>query len=165
MENGLIPQEILAIYDDYLRDTIHLEETRKPTDGLLGFGRRADSDPCHDRFAERLEQALNDLSATEPSSATACAVMNYIFSAPQMHKDNRQAYWMLLAVHGQTDRLIRFLSKEDAAGLSAWYNDTYPKHVLLPVQKTLSAHLRSQSGDRLVQKKKGLVDFFRGAVK
>lgn len=165
MENELVPQEIQAIYDDYLRDTVHLEENRKPTDGLLGFGKRADSDPCHDRFAERLELALNTLASDVPSSETACAVMNFIFRAPQAHKDNRQAYWMLLAVHGLTDRLIHFLSKDDAAKLSAWYNDTYPKHTLLPVQKDLAAHLRSQAGGSLVQKKKGLADFFRGANK
>ena len=165
MYNELLPQEIRTIYNDYLSDTIHLEETRKPTDGLLGFGKRADSDPCHDRFCERLKLSLNDLSAAEPSSKTAYAVLRFVYEAPQLHRDNKQAYWMLLAVHGQTDGLIRFLSKEDAAELSAWYNNAYPKRVLLPVQKTLAAHLQAQAGGSVAQNRKGLWDFFIGANK
>ena len=165
MENELLPQEIRTIYNDYLSDTIRLEETQKPTDGLFGFGKRADSDPCHDRFCERLELALNELAATEPSSKTAFSVLSFVYEAPQLHKDNKQAYWMLLAVHGQTDGLIRFLSKENAAELSAWYNNAYPKRVLLPVQKTLVAHLQAQAGGSAGQNRKGLADLFRGAKK
>lgn len=165
MGNELIPQEIRTIYDNYLSDTIHLEETRKPTDGLFGFGKRADSDPCHDRFSDRLEQALKNLSITDPSSETAYEVLRFVYGAPQEYKENKLAYWMLQAVHGQTDELIRFLSNEDAAKLSVWYNNAYPKRVLLPVQKTVAEHLQAQAGLGTAKKRSGLTNFFRGASK
>ena len=165
MENELLPQEIRKIYNDYLSDTLLLEETRKPTDGLFGFGKRTDSDPCHDRFCAQLELELNTLAAAEPNSETAYEVLRFVYEAPQLHKDNRQAFWMLLAVHGKTEVLIRFLSESDAAKLSAWYNNAYPKRVLLPVQKALAAQLQAQAGGRMVQNRRGLTDFFRGAKK
>ena len=165
MEDKLLPQEIKTIYDDYLSDTIRLEATRKPTDGLMGFGNRADYDPCHERFSDRLLQAVNNLAATEPSSETAFAVLRFVYDAPQEHKDNKLAYWMLQAVHGLTDGLIKYLSPEDAAELATWYSDVYPKHVRLPVQKTIAAHLQAQAGGSMPQKRKGLLDFFRGAKK
>ena len=42
--------KVRQIYDEYLSDAARLQAAMKATDGLLGFGRRADSDPCHDRF-------------------------------------------------------------------------------------------------------------------
>ena len=146
-------QAIRQIYDDYIADVIHLQATRKPTDGLMGFGKRADADPCHDRFVERLEQKLNEMAKVEPSSEETSAVLSFIYKAPQDLKNDSLTYWMLLAVHGLTSVLVPFLSKADAAKLSALYLDLYPKHSLLPSQKTLAQHLISQSGEN---KKKGL---------
>jgi len=162
MENAQLPQEICRIYDDYLNDTIWLEATHKPTEGLLGFGRRPDTDPCHDRFLEQLEPSITAISKDAPSSEVALAILRFIFEAPIAHKDNKQAYWMLLAVHGLTDKLIGFLSPEDSAGLTAWYGDAYPKHVRLPVQNAIAAHLQSQAGSSK-PKRKGLLERFRGA--
>ncbi len=162
MENTQLSPEIRQIYEDYLGDTIRLEDERKPTDGLFGFGKRSDFDPCHDRFTERLEQAVNDIAAGKPSSEVAYSVLHFVFEAPIVNNDNRQAYWMLLAVHGLTDKLISFLSPEDAADLTAWYSQAYPKHVRLPVQKTIAAHLQAQAGKSL-RKRKSLLEFFKGA--
>lgn len=162
MENELLPQEFQTIYNDYLSDTIWLEATRKPTDGLLGFGKRPDSDPCHDRFSEQLEQAIATLAADKPSSETAYAVLHFIFDAPLANRDNKLAYWMLQAVHGLTAGLIRFLSPEDAAEMSSLYAAAYPKHIRLPVQQTIAERLLVQAGSS-AQKKKSLLERIRGA--
>jgi len=146
------------MYGDYLIDIKSLESKRKPTDGLMGFGKRADQDPCHERFAERLEQKLKDIENEPPSSEKACAVLRYVFNAPQEEKDALSAYWMLFAVHGLTDGLIRFLSKEDAKGLSELYADLYPKYKRMPVQQKIASHLQEQAG--ISGKSKGLLGFF-----
>jgi len=161
MENKL-PPNIQQIYDDYLNDTIWLEATHKPTDGLLGFGTRLDADPCHDRFSEHLEKAIAVIAAEKPSSETAFAVLHYIFEAPIKSRDNKLAYWMLQAVHGLADGLICFLSPEDAAEMSLFYSEAYPKHTHLPVQKTIAEHLLTRAGSS-AQKKKSLLERIIGA--
>lgn len=165
MEDELIPQEIRTIYEDYLSDVIHLEATRKPTDGLMGFGKRAGDDPCHDRFASRLEKELDTLAAAAPSSETASAVLRFVFAAPREQKDLSLAFWMMQAVQGFTEKLIVFLSPQAAADLEASYTEAYPKRVRLPVQQTIAQHLQAQAGESLAKKRKGLKDFFRGANK
>lgn len=151
---------IRGIYDDYLADVEKLIATRKPTDGLMGFGKRAGDDVCHERFADRLEAELNDVAKASPSSEEAFAVMHVVFEVPPEYKDNSLAYLMLLAVQGLTDGLIPFLSREDAQKLSSLYSDLYPKHSLLPVQKKISMHLLSQAGYE-EHKFKGLFGLFK----
>ena len=163
MQDELIPQEIRTIYEDYLSDVIHLEATRKPTDGLMGFGKRADQDPCHDRFASRLDKELDILAAASPSSQTASAVLSFVFAAPNEHRDLRGAYWMLQAVAGLTEKLIAFLSPQAAADLELSFTELYPGRVQLPVHQKIAKLLKAQAGERSVKKSRGLKDFFRGA--
>ncbi len=162
MDELLFPPEIRQIYDDYLSDTIRLDATRKPTEGLLGFGSGPGSDVCHDRFSQRLEQTLNDIAAKEPSSKEASAILRFVYEAPTEYRDNKLGYWMLQAVHVLTDKLICFLSPEDAAELTQWYADTYPKSARLPVQNEIFAHLKEQAGESFVLKKKSLMERLRG---
>jgi hypothetical protein len=161
MESISVIREIRRIYDEYLAETVRLETVRKPTDGLLGFGRGPDSDLCHDRFSERLEQALGDIAATSPASQDVYEVLRYMYDTPLQHKDNMLAYWMMLAVQSLTENLIGFLSPEDAASLSARYREAYPKSVRLPAQKKIALRLLSQSGDMAVRKRNSLLDIFR----
>ena len=163
MQDELIPQEIRTIYEDYISDVNYLEATRKPTDGLMGFGKRAGDDPCHDRFASRLDKELDTLAATAPSSETASAVLRFVFAAPSEHKDLMLAFWMLQAVHGFTEKLIVFLSPQAAADLEASYTEQYPRRVRLPVQQKIAQLLKAQAGDCGTKKGKGLTHFFRGA--
>lgn len=151
--------EIKQIYGDYLIDIKNLEAKRKPTDGLMGFGKRDDYDPCHERFSDRLEQKLKDIENEPPSSEKACAVLRYVFNVPQDEKGSLSAYWMLIAVHGFADGLISFLSKEDAGGLSELYEDLFPKYKRLPVQQKIASHLQEQAGGS--KKSKGLFGFLK----
>jgi hypothetical protein len=79
MENTQLMKEIQRAYTDYLSETKHLEDQRKPADGLLGFGRGLGTAPCHDQFSERLEQLLESLTADVPSSQDAEAVLRFIY--------------------------------------------------------------------------------------
>lgn len=150
---------VRGIYEDYLADVGKLIASRKPTDGLMGFGKRAGDDICHERFADRLEAKLNDVAKASPNSGEAYAVMSVVFKFPSEHRDDSLTYWMLIAVQGLTDALIPFLSEQDAQRLSAEFSDLYPKHSYLPVQKQLAAHLRSQAGLR--EQKKGFLDILK----
>ena len=150
---------VRGIYADYLADVEKLIAARKPTDGLMGFGKRAGDDICHERFADRLEAELNNIAKASPTSGEAYAVMSVVFKAPSEFRNDSLTYWMLVAVQGLTDGLIPFLTEQDAQKLSELLYDLYPKHSFLPVQKKIAAHLRSQSG--LKEQKKGLLDIFK----
>jgi len=163
MDKSLFPPEIVQIYEDYLSDTIRLNATRKPTEGLLGFGAGPGSDVCHDHFSEHLDQALKNIADKEPSSKEARTVLRFVYEAPTEYKENKLGYWMMQAVHALTDKLICFLSPQDAADLSAWYEETYTKSIRLPAQDKISAHLQAQAGESLVQKKKSLWKRFGGS--
>ncbi|PKM72397.1 MAG: hypothetical protein CVU91_08315 [Firmicutes bacterium HGW-Firmicutes-16] len=141
-----IVREIRGIYDDYIAEVKNLLATRKPTDGLMGFGKRAGDDVCHERFADRIEQKLNDFAQALPSSESVYAVMRVVFEIPQKHKDDSLTYWMLLAVQGLTDVLIPLLTKQDAVKLSELFSELYPKYSWLPVQKKIAAQLFLQAG-------------------
>lgn len=165
MENVQLLYEIRRIYNDYLTETNRLETVRKPTDGLLGFGKGPGSDACHDRFSEQLEKVLDEIETDEPSSGAAFAVLGYVYEAPLVNKDNTLAYWMLLAVHALTEKLIRFLSPEDAAVLTERYREAYPIHTRLPAQKKIASKLQTQAGGCAVYnalKRKSLLDIIRG---
>jgi len=163
MDKLLIPPEIVQIYEDYLSDTIHLNATCKPTEGLLGFGGGPSADVCHDHFSEHLEQALKDITDKKPSSEEAGAVLRFVYEAPTEYKENNLGYWMMQAVQAHTDKLICFLSPQDAADLAVWYAEAYPKYVRLPAQNRVLAHLQEQAGESLVLKKKSLWKRFGGA--
>lgn len=164
MQDELILRQIQTIYADYIGDVIHLEATRKPTDGLMGFGKKASDDPCHDRFISRLEQELDALAAEAPSSETASAVIHFLFAEPNEHKDLKLAYWMLQAVAGLSEKLIVFLSPQAAAALLECFAEQYPKHLRMPVHTKIAKLLRAQAGGE-AKKDKGLKHFFRGAGK
>ncbi|MEA4895355.1 MAG: hypothetical protein VB064_08830 [Oscillospiraceae bacterium] len=162
MEDESVVREIRGIYDDYIADVRTLLSKRKPTDGLMGFGKRAGEDACHERFADIIERRLNDFAQTSPSSEDAYAVMRMVFEFPQEYRNDSLIYWMLLAVQGMTEGLIPFLSKEDAAALSELYSELYPRYSRLPVQSAVAAHLYLQSGSE-ERKTNGLFGgLFRG---
>jgi hypothetical protein len=163
MENIQLLYEIRRIYNEYLSEAERLKADLKPTDGLLGFGTKAGLDPCHDRFSERLEQAVTSISAGSPSSEAALAVLRYMYDAPLAHKNNGLVYWMLMAVHTLTEKLIGFLTPEDAAGLALWYTDTYPRSERLPAQNRIAAQLQAQAG--FVRAKRSLLGRLRGKDK
>ena len=134
------------IYADYLNELADFRAKLKPTDGLLGFGRGVKDAPCHAEFADRLESALATFANGVPSSAEVAEVLGFVYDAPQAHEETSSAYFMLIAVHGLTEGLVRFVTPEDASALYARYVKQYPKHRRLPTQVRLVETLCVQAG-------------------
>ena len=144
MQDELIPQEIRTIYEDYLSDVIHLEATRKPTDGLMGFGTKEDSFPCHDDFVKKLSNELNVIVQSGSTQEEADEVLRFIYEAPINNKKYQSAYWMMMAVHSLTEGLFPLISDEQAAELAKWYAEIYPPYDRLPAQIKILKTLQSR---------------------
>lgn len=164
MDNTYYIREIRRLYGEYISETERLEKDRKVTEGLMGIGRGLGTHPCHDRFSERLEQLLDSLAASAPSAPAVREVLAFMYDMPLKNRGNTLAFWMLQAVHSLTERLIGFLTPEDAAVLSARYGEAYPKSVRMPAQNKIAALLRSGAGGG-ERKKRSLLDIIRGRNK
>ncbi|MBP1535088.1 MAG: hypothetical protein IK999_13330 [Ruminococcus sp.] len=133
--------EIKAIYEDYLETAKKLEEQRKPTDGLFGMGKKPADDPCHEKFADDLEKALDEMAAEDISAQEAAQVLGYIYDMPVRNGEYQSIYWMLVAVHGLTEKLIDKLTAEDAAKLKKSYGANFKRWERLPAQQKVYAAL------------------------
>lgn len=133
--------EIKTIYESYLETAEDLEKKRKPTDGLFGMGKKPSDDPCHEKFAEELEKALDEMAAEDISSEDAAQVLGYIYDMPLGHREYTSIFWMLVAVHGLTEKLIDKLSPDDAASLKKRYGSSYKRWERLPAQQKIYSAL------------------------
>ena len=133
----MILSEIEELYSSYITKAEKVMQNMKPSDGLFGIGKKASDDPCHDEFADSLEKLLTDYENTAPASEEVREVLRYIYNEPVKHEDNKNIYWMMNAVHGLTQGLIRFMSADDASVIWLEYKENYPKSKRLPVQKQI----------------------------
>lgn len=132
--------EIYALYDAYIQKVADLEKNRKITDGLLGITKGPKDDPCHDQFAEDLETKLKELAAAGPGPDDTRMFLEYVYTVPLRHKDNKMVYWMFTAAHMLALDLIGFLDQPGAQRLYEQYSHDYPRWERLPAQKkTLKA--------------------------
>ncbi len=138
--------ELSALYDRYFEEAAAAERNRKPMDGLLGFGKKPQDDPCHDRFLDSVRDWLKDYSDTSPESSSVRDVLSRIYFISDGLEQSGSAYWMLFAIHGLTLDLIPFLSSEDAAALKDRYARSFPRYTRLPVQKQVFKALEKQAG-------------------
>lgn len=140
--------ELEELYRAYLEKVIQLEKERKPGDGLFGIGKSPADDPCHDKFAEELENLLNRFAVRNPESAEIREVVSFIYRMSSEHREPASAYWMLNAVHGLTLHLIARLLPNDAKVVFDEYKDAYPRAMRLPVQKKVYLALKKASSDK-----------------
>lgn len=138
-----ILEEVQGLYEAYREQVRRLERTRKPWDGILGFGGGPQNHPCHEQFAASLEQVLQAGTARPLSPETARALLDYICFPPLDRQDS--SYWMLLAVHSLTLDLIALLDPADAQALHGRYQAVYPRRSLLPAQKKVLDALARQA--------------------
>ncbi|MBQ6528489.1 MAG: hypothetical protein IJI38_08195, partial [Clostridia bacterium] len=93
-------QELLAAlekaFQDYREDLEKAQRRTKPTDGLLGFGRSLKDDACHDRFDERIEEAVASLCTLPPSPEDADKAVRMLLLQERMDLP-LSAEWMLRA--------------------------------------------------------------------
>ncbi len=142
--------ELLNTLDEaftaYRRDLDAAQKKHKPTDGLLGFGRSIQDDPCHERFDERVEQAVSAMAAANPSSEQAEHVIRTLLIRDDLQTWHLSAQWMLRAAERHALPLIPFLSTETAGSLLKDYTDRYRPWERLPVQKQVVKALKKTHG-------------------
>lgn len=117
----------------------------KPTDGLLGFGHSLKDDPCHERFDERVKEAVDGICAlsTDPEDAARTVRMllrNDMSSWPVA------AQWMLRAIERHCLPLIPCLSPSDAGVFLKDYTARYKPWDRLPVQQEIYKALKHRAG-------------------
>ena len=134
---------VQGLYASYLEQVETLEKNRKWGEGIFGLKGGPADDPCHDRFAEELEKLLEELRLQEPEAEQLSRLLRWLYEAPLAHPQPKSAYWMLLAVHGLTLRLIESLDAERARSLYDWYAAAFPRQERLPVQKQVLKALKA----------------------
>jgi len=131
-------------YTDYRQELAEAERKQKPTDGLLGFGRSLKDDACHDRFDERLAQAVERLCAGAPGPEEAERAVRLLLLREGDGAWPLSAQWMLRAAERHSLPLIPFLSREAASALAKAYARHYRPWDRLPVQKQVLKALTTQ---------------------
>ena len=137
--------EIKQICSDYIAAAEKVENERKPADGLFGMGKKPADDPCHDRFAEKLGDALKEIASCCSGSSEAKEILSYLYRLPKEHTEPVSIFWMLNAVHGLTLPLIDCLSHEDAVYLRKQYTSDYKRWERLPVQEDVVKALKART--------------------
>ena len=132
-------------FETYRQDLDEFARKSKPTDGLLGFGRSLKDDPCHDRFDERVKEAVDGIAALSPTPEDGKQIVGMLF------RDDIQtwplaAQWMLRAIERHSLPLIPFLAPETAAAFQKEYAARYKPWERLPVQQEVFKALKRQAG-------------------
>ncbi|HNX64517.1 MAG TPA: hypothetical protein PKI60_04935 [Oscillospiraceae bacterium] len=144
MESAPIIGQIVSIYDEYVAAVKKYKSERKFTDGLMGFGTKEDSFPCHNDFVQKLSDELNIIAQSGSTQEEADEVLRFIYEAPLNNKKYQSAYWMMMAVHSLTEGLFPLISDEQAAELAKWYAEIYPPYDRLPAQIKILKALQSR---------------------
>lgn len=130
-----------ALLADYRADIDRLERSRKPTDGLLGFGKKPGDDACHDKMDERVRALAGEMTA-DPDADGIAPALRLLLNAGTDETWPDHARWMLLAQQRHFLPLIPRLSAGERAELAALYDSLYPRRLRLPVQKQLAKALK-----------------------
>ena len=136
--------EIQNLIEEYAEKAAELERNRRFGEGLFGITRGPADDPCHDKFVQDLREMLVQFAAQEPSSNQVLSILETIYDAASPYESIKSAYWMLLAVHGQTLDLIPQLDPADAADLLSRYKKQFPRRFRMPVQRQVITALSNQ---------------------
>ena len=134
--------DVRQLYQQYLEQAMKAEQNQKLTDGMFGFGKRAADDPCHTAFNESLQDMMAQFADEKPDSTATAEVLAYIYRMPTEHQNPLSIYWMLIAAHGTTEKLIGHLTPKDASVLLTEYGNLYRRWERLPVQKNIYRALK-----------------------
>lgn len=132
-------------FADYRQDLEDFQRKRKPTDGLLGFGRKLGDDPCNDRLDERIRQAVETLCAGQPTSREAERAIRLLLFEQGKQAWPTEAQWMLRAVERHALPLIPYLDRGTASTLCQVYGKQYRPWERLPVQKQVYKALKEKA--------------------
>lgn len=134
------------LYSEYLEAALKAEQNRRITDGMFGFGKKPDDDPCHAAFPDAMKELAAQFQKQNPDSGSVYEVLSYLYMLPREHREPNSAYWMLIAVAGLTKDLIPRLSAQDAFRLYEEYRKLFRRWERLPVQKEIIQLLKAASG-------------------
>jgi len=132
-------------FADYRQDLEAYERSRRPADGLLGFGRTMANDPCHDRLDEKVKRAAEGLRAENPPPESAEEMVRLLLLREDLSAWPVAAQWMIRALERHALPLIPFLTPETAGDISRAYEQRYRRWERLPVQKQLCRALQERS--------------------
>lgn len=135
-------EEAFRLYREELEAA---SKKQKPLGGFLGFGHSLKDDACHERFDERVKNAVDGLAGLNPPAEEAeRAVRMLLRDHGKEWKESAQ--WMFRAAERHSIPLIPFLTKEAAGQLYQEYNDRYKRWERLPAQKKVYQELKKQAG-------------------
>lgn len=138
-------EQIIDLYDRYVQQVADLEAHRKFGEGLFGSKDGPKNHPCHQKFADDLEELLKEMEKTAPGSAAVTEVLSFIYAAPRRYSPPMSGYWMLIAVQGLTAPLTDKLNRNDAKALLDQYCQDYKRRERLPVQDRVVRLLEGKS--------------------
>ena len=126
---------IQQAFADFRQDVDNFERKKRPTDGLLGFGKTLQNDPCQERFDERLAGLTDAMRAAGPSPEAAEQAARLLLFRDDEASWPLAAQWMLRAAERHSLPLIPYLSRETAARIRREYAARNRPWDRLPVQK------------------------------
>jgi len=137
--NEPINEPLKAIEEAYLSYREELKELPRgglTARGLFGFGRQqTQTDRCHDRFDERLKNAVDDLAQSGPDSETALRAVRTLILREDAGDWPTTAQWMLRAAERHALKLIPCLNGRDKSALYHEYGARYRPYDRLPAQQ------------------------------
>ena len=122
------------------------ERKSKPTDGLLGFGHSLKDDACHERFDERVADAVKALCQVPPTAEAAERAARMLLAREDIAAWPQAAQWMFRAAERHCVPLIPYLSPAAAKALHREYTDRYRPWDRLPAQKEVLKALKRTAG-------------------
>lgn len=135
-------------YTRYRQDIETYERKSKPTDGLLGFGRSLKDDACHERFDERIAEAVSAICGSKPAPEAAERAVRALIAREDTDTWPIAAQWMLRAVERHSMPLLAYLSPEAANALSRQYASRYKPWDRLPAQKQVLKALKAAGKEK-----------------
>lgn len=145
----MMQEEIIRLYEAYIKEFQQQDKTRKPFEGVFGFRGGPQDYPCHEKFMQDLDEALKRQQSQNPSSIQTAGVLRYIYcEAPVRWESEGTAYWMLIAAQSLTLEMIANLGAADAQALCGEYEKQYPRRQRLPVQDKILKALKARSKAR-----------------
>jgi hypothetical protein len=130
-------ENLRTLYGAFLRDAAEAEATRRPWEGLGGFGGNAAADARQDAFHRDVRGAVEAAADAGLSSGEAEAALGFMLGAPEAYPDAGRARWMLIAVQGTALPAADALEAPAAARLAGELRARFPRRSRLPVQETL----------------------------
>ncbi len=129
----------------YRKELEECARRQRPADGLFGIGHSMKDDLCHDRFDERVGEAVRAICALSPGPGEAERAVRRLLCPGGDAPWPLSAQWMLRAAERHALSLIPFLEREAAGAILKEYTARYRPWDRLPAQKQVCAALKERS--------------------